>query len=75
MVLQTYGSRVAGNAGCESAGWAEHDPSDLKTHSDVWNFGIQRELPGHNVLDVAYVGTRGTRLFINEQLNPGTRAV
>ena len=49
-------------------------PSDLKNPMTyVWNFGIQRELPGHNVLDVAYVGTRGTRLFINEQLNPGIR--
>ena len=48
-------------------------PSDLQNpQTYVWNFGIQRELPGHNVLDVAYVGTRGTRLFINEQLNPGT---
>ncbi|HZN09682.1 MAG TPA: carboxypeptidase regulatory-like domain-containing protein [Pyrinomonadaceae bacterium] len=47
-------------------------PSDLKNpQTYVWNFGIQRELPGRNVLDVAYVGTRGTRLFINEQLNPG----
>jgi hypothetical protein len=47
-------------------------PSDLKNpQTYVWNIGIQRELPGHNVLDVAYVGTRGTRLFINEQLNPG----
>ena len=47
-------------------------PSDLKNpQTFVWNFGIQRELPGHNILDVAYVGTRATRLFINEQLNPG----
>ena len=47
-------------------------PSDLQNpQTYVWNFGFQRELPGHNVLDVAYVGTRGTRLFINEQLNPG----
>ncbi|HEU4710351.1 MAG TPA: carboxypeptidase regulatory-like domain-containing protein [Pyrinomonadaceae bacterium] len=47
-------------------------PADLKNpQTYVWNIGVQRELPGHNVLDVAYVGTRGTRLFINEQLNPG----
>jgi hypothetical protein len=47
-------------------------PADLQNpQTYVWNFGIQRELPGHNVLDVAYVGTRGTHLFINEQLNPG----
>ena len=43
------------------------------THT--WNFGIQRQLPGKFILDTAYVGTRGTRLFINEQLNPGVNRV
>ncbi|HSB11942.1 MAG TPA: carboxypeptidase regulatory-like domain-containing protein [Blastocatellia bacterium] len=43
------------------------------THT--WNFGIQRELPGKFILDTAYVGTRGIRLFINEQLNPGVNRV
>ena len=43
------------------------------THT--WNFGIQRELPGKFILDTAYVGTRGIRLFINEQLNPGVNGV
>ncbi|HET6977016.1 MAG TPA: TonB-dependent receptor [Pyrinomonadaceae bacterium] len=37
----------------------------------VYNFGIQRELPFNLIADVAYVGSRGTRLFINDQLNPG----
>lgn len=37
----------------------------------VYNFGIQRELPFKFIGDVAYVGSRGTHLFINEQLNPG----
>ena len=36
----------------------------------VWNLGIQRELPGRNIVDVSYVGSRGTHLFINEQANP-----
>jgi outer membrane receptor protein involved in Fe transport len=35
-----------------------------------WSAGIQRELPGHLMLDVSYVGSKGTRLFINESLNP-----
>jgi hypothetical protein len=35
-----------------------------------YSAGIQRELPGHIVLDMSYVGTKGTRLFINEDLNP-----
>jgi hypothetical protein len=37
----------------------------------VYNFDVQRELPFNLIADVAYVGSRGTRLFINEQLNPG----
>lgn len=36
-----------------------------------WNLNIQRELPGQWFATVAYVGTRGERLFLNEQLNPG----
>ena len=35
-----------------------------------WNFDIQRELPGNFTLTTAYVGTRGIRLFVNDQLNP-----
>lgn len=37
----------------------------------VYNLGIERQLPFNFIADVAYVGSRGTRLFINEQLNPG----
>jgi Cna protein B-type domain./TonB-dependent Receptor Plug Domain. len=42
-----------------------HNP---KTY--VWNFGIQRQLPWDMILDVAYVGSRGIHLFLNEELNP-----
>ncbi len=35
-----------------------------------WNFNIQRELPGAFVLTAAYVGTRGERLFVNQEFNP-----
>ncbi|MGA2510932.1 MAG: carboxypeptidase regulatory-like domain-containing protein [Candidatus Acidiferrales bacterium] len=35
-----------------------------------WNLDIQRELPGKMVLTVAYVGTRGTHLFANQDFNP-----
>jgi hypothetical protein len=41
----------------------------------TWNLGVQRELPGNFIVDAAYVGTRGIRLFINEQLNPGVNNV
>jgi hypothetical protein len=47
-------------------------PPNLVNPQDyAWNLGIQREIPGAFILDLAYVGTRGTRQFINEQLNPG----
>jgi hypothetical protein len=36
-----------------------------------WNLGLQRELPWNVILDLAYVGTRGIRLFVNDEKNPG----
>ena len=36
-----------------------------------WNLNVQRELPMQLKAEVAYVGTRGERLWDNEQLNPG----
>ena len=35
-----------------------------------WSGGFQRELPGSVVLDLSYVGSRGVKLFANEDLNP-----
>jgi Carboxypeptidase regulatory-like domain/TonB-dependent Receptor Plug Domain len=35
-----------------------------------WNLNVQRELPKGFVAEVAYVGTRGLRQYITEQLNP-----
>jgi hypothetical protein len=35
-----------------------------------WSFGIQREMPWGMVADVSYVGSSGTGLYINEDLNP-----
>jgi hypothetical protein len=35
-----------------------------------WSFGIQRELPSNMVMDVSYVGTKGTKLFMSEDFNP-----
>jgi len=35
-----------------------------------WNLNVERELPGKLMATVAYVGTRSTAQFDNEQLNP-----
>jgi hypothetical protein len=40
-----------------------------------WNLNVQRELPGNFVFTAAYVGTRGERLFVNQQFNPGVNDV
>jgi hypothetical protein len=50
-------------------------PPNLVNPQDyAWNLGIQREVSNLFVVDIAYVGTRGTRQFINEQLNPGVES-
>jgi hypothetical protein len=39
---------------------------DLQTpYAHMWNVGLQRELPGHIIGEVAYVGTRHEHLWIN----------
>jgi len=40
-----------------------------------WNLDVQRELPGNFVVTAAYVGTRGIRLYANQQFNPGVNGV
>src|SRR5258708_24989712 len=47
----------------------------VNRQAQLWDLGVQRELGGNTILDVAYVGSRGERLFINEQLNPGINGV
>ncbi|MBW4028811.1 MAG: TonB-dependent receptor [Acidobacteria bacterium] len=34
-----------------------------------YNFGVERELPGQNVLAIRYVGARSDKLFANQQYN------
>ena len=46
--------------------------SNLKNPlTEQWNLDIQRELPGKLIVTAAYVGTRGERLFVNQDFNPG----
>jgi hypothetical protein len=40
-----------------------------------WNLSVERELPGNWLVTTAYVGTRGERLFLNQELNPGVDGV
>jgi len=38
--------------------------------SNNWNFGIQRELPGNNTVDVSYIGAKGTHIYRELDGNP-----
>jgi outer membrane receptor protein involved in Fe transport len=40
-----------------------------------YNFNIERTLPGNLFTTIAYVGTRGERLYLNQELNPGVNGV
>jgi hypothetical protein len=81
----TAGGRGFANAGVHSlptsgspnpkAAVTSIDPNLVNPMTWTWNLDVQRELPGNFIVDAAYVGTRGIRLFINEQLNPGVNNV
>ena len=46
------------------------DPNLVNPYFQRWSLGIQRELPGQLMLDASYVGSKGTKLFMNEDANP-----
>jgi hypothetical protein len=46
------------------------DPSFTGGYNQQWNLNVQRELPGHVVLSVGYVGSKGTKLYAGENVNP-----
>jgi len=41
----------------------------VNPYTQQWNLDIQRELPGRLVLTVAYVGTKGEKLYANQDYN------
>jgi hypothetical protein len=46
------------------------DPNLRMPYSQSWNFGVQRELPGNVLMEVNYVGSKGTRLLRLVDGNP-----
>jgi outer membrane receptor protein involved in Fe transport len=45
------------------------DPSSATPYNQQWNFSVQQELPAEVVLSAAYVGSKGTRLWLNREMN------
>ena len=46
-----------------------YNPNIVNAYSMRWDFSIQRELPGHMVLEAAYVGNRAIHLPINANVD------
>src|SRR5882672_3743774 len=46
------------------------DPNLVNPYYQRWTLGIQRELPGSLIIDVSYIGSKGTKLYANEERNP-----
>src|SRR5262249_61778586 len=46
------------------------DPNLVNPYYQRWSLGIQRELPGSLIVDVSYIGSKGTKLYANEERNP-----
>jgi hypothetical protein len=49
------------------------DPNLVNPYYQRWSVGMQRELPFNFIADVSYVGSKGTKLYINEDANPLVR--
>jgi hypothetical protein len=45
-------------------------PNLVNPYYQRWSVGIQRDLPGNMFLDIAYVGSKGTKLYLTEDINP-----
>ena len=79
-----YGPAFGGNADCARPGFTAAVPpagsafpldvTSIPTkatwpYAQQWSFGVQRELPNSFVANLAYVGSKGTKLTIQRQIN------
>lgn len=49
------------------------DPNLVNPYYQRYSLGIQRELPFKLVMDLSYVGSKGTKLYVTEDGNPSVR--
>ncbi len=47
------------------------DPDFRNSYTEQWNLNVQRQLHGSYVLTLAYVGSAGKHLYMQNQINPG----
>ncbi len=46
------------------------DEDTTSSYMQRWQFAVQRQLPAGSVIEVSYVGNRGTRIRVSRDLNP-----
>lgn len=46
------------------------DPDTTSSYMQRWQFAVQRELMANSLIEVSYVGNRGTRIQVARDLNP-----
>jgi len=73
--LNNFSSRFPTTAPAISAASPQTliDPNLRNPYYQRWSLGFQRELPYNLIMDVSYVGSKGTNLYINEDSNPLVR--
>jgi hypothetical protein len=49
------------------------NPGTTNPYMQRWQFAVQQQLPGKTVLELSYVGNRGTRLRATQDLDPTPR--
>ncbi len=54
-------------AGGQTLGYV--NPHLVTPYTQSWNFGIQREIPGHTVIEVRYLGNKSTHMWHYQNLN------
>jgi len=71
LLLSAGGTLSAATARAKTSGYV--DPNVIRPKSYQWNFGIQHEFGGNYTFESRYVGTRGTDLDTQSQLDRRAR--
>lgn len=67
--LQPLGA-AGGLATSLGQGISFFDPNTTSSYMQRWQFSVQRQLAGDSLIEVSYVGNRGTRMQVSRDLNP-----
>jgi hypothetical protein len=73
-VISTWENLFPAGAGAAAFTPQGINPDFPSAYIQQWSFGVQRELQGNMVIDLTYLGSKGTRLPISFDINQPTPA-